>query len=167
MKNFLWTYRSFTTPDVLLTYASCCLCIPAHCCRKLIQRFDVPNHVSPEEKEKIQTRLLVTMRHWISIEVHDLGTVLDKISAFLEEAKIATHSTKICSIVEGLKKSIINLVRKFASRLFTSFSKRKIPPIIFWRSHPSPRSRNPSAGRRDCTCSTWMSLRWHGSLPYR
>merc|ERR1712054_514786 len=51
--------------------------------------------------------------------------------AFLEEAKIATHSTKICSIVEGLKKSIINLQKKDTSYHFLEEPpKPKIPKPI-------------------------------------
>ena len=82
------------------------------------------------------------MRHWISIEVGDLGEVLDRISDFLEDVAEKTVGTKMGNIVGGLKKSIINLVQApfthVTLSIHISLSKRKTHHTISWRIHPSP-----------------------------
>lgn len=59
LKTFITTYRSFTTPWVLLS--------------KLIERFNVPKDKEPDEKNvmAIQLRVAVVIKHWVVTQFYD------------------------------------------------------------------------------------------------
>lgn len=59
MKAFLATYQSFTTPLDLFT--------------KLIERYEVPDHVSESTANKVRLRVVIVLKYWIQTQFYDIN----------------------------------------------------------------------------------------------
>jgi len=70
MKAFLATYQSFTTPLQLFT--------------KLLERYNVPDHVDESLAKKVRLRVVIVLKYWIQTQFYDINNqLLEKITAFL------------------------------------------------------------------------------------
>merc|ERR1712130_545197 len=87
MKTFITTYRSFTTPEVLLD--------------KLIQRYHVPES-SGEEPLPIQLRCCNALKHLIETQYEDFSEqFLDQLNQFLDELNEAPAYKKFAVIIQS------------------------------------------------------------------
>ena len=57
MNTFIATYRSFTTPEILL--------------QKLVERYEVPPEISSQSKKVVQSKVCVVMKRWIETFTDD------------------------------------------------------------------------------------------------
>lgn len=110
LDTFLITYRSFTTPKILL--------------QKLMQRYAVPASVPEQTKQVVQMRVLVVMKRWVAIFNDDEETaLLDKINAWI------TNETAEGNPIIGGLKSVITKKRDASDQQFYFKSKPPIPRV--------------------------------------
>eukprot|EP01104_Vermistella_antarctica_P014558 TRINITY_DN460_c0_g3_i1.p1 TRINITY_DN460_c0_g3~~TRINITY_DN460_c0_g3_i1.p1 ORF type:complete len:1428 (+),score=393.76 TRINITY_DN460_c0_g3_i1:424-4707(+) len=98
VKNFLSTYRSFTTPELFL--------------KKLLNRYHVPESFSDSDRHLIRMRVLTTVKYWVEAEYEDLGGALNLISDFIEEALISSEGQPIQPVVKGVKNAILKMKKR-------------------------------------------------------
>merc|ERR1712137_316762 len=88
LETFLATYRSFTTPVMLL--------------EKLKQRYHVPDSIPEQKKRVVQMRVCVVMKRWVStFSDEEEIKLLDKISSWIQQ-----ESTDGQKILGGIKSAI-------------------------------------------------------------
>eukprot|EP01104_Vermistella_antarctica_P020370 TRINITY_DN8699_c0_g1_i1.p1 TRINITY_DN8699_c0_g1~~TRINITY_DN8699_c0_g1_i1.p1 ORF type:complete len:1154 (-),score=234.84 TRINITY_DN8699_c0_g1_i1:170-3631(-) len=95
MKNFLSTYRSFTTPALLF--------------KKLAARYQVPDDHAESDKFIIQMRVLTTIKYWVETEYEDLGAQLEQISQMIDKALVDSEGSRISQVVTGVKTALVRM----------------------------------------------------------
>jgi hypothetical protein len=133
METFLLTYRSFTSPDSVLT--------------KIIQRYRAPaDKVGADKVDTVRVRCLVFMTNWLDKSFQDLGDrVLERMNIWIE------------SEVEPERRPVLlktlNRVRERQTEI------EMLPPIsIKFKTPQPPRliDLEPEEIARQLTLDTWM-----------
>ena len=86
-KTFITTFRSFTTPEILL--------------KKLMQRFRVPEG-SPEAPLPIQLRVCNALKIWVDNQSQDFtGELLNDLLLFLDELEQSKSYSKYATSIRA------------------------------------------------------------------
>ena len=114
MKTFITTYRSFTSPEVLL--------------RKLISRFRVPDD-HERERIPIQLRTCNILRQWIDTQYNDFNDdLIDELNLFLKEISASRDYEKfITHIRNTLEKKAKEKSRHTQNEVVNLSIESKIP----------------------------------------
>lgn len=90
MKTVIYTYRSFTTPEVLFN--------------KLFRRFQVPPEISEKDANAIQLRVCVVLKYWLQNQFHDFDDYLvDQVKRFIKILQTPDHD-KMAVVIETILK---------------------------------------------------------------
>jgi len=85
MKTFITTYRSFTTPHLLL--------------KKIIQRYHVPTKLN-EDKTVIQLRCSNLLKHWVETSYADFDEeFFAELCQFLKELSLDSKSARLATVI--------------------------------------------------------------------
>jgi len=113
-KTFLLTYRSFTNPEMLFT--------------KLKERYRVPEGHDAKQKEVVQMRVLIIMKHWVDgFNDSSEMLILRPMVEFMETEVKADKSQVLEKVVTQLLKAI------------NSKKSTVKPPFNFPEDPPAPR----------------------------
>ena len=90
MKTFVTTYRSFTSPSILLS--------------KIIQLYNVPANKFPEEKKiQIQLRCANLLKQWVDSSYSDFSeNDLEELSSFINVLSQNSTYSKIAKLISTL-----------------------------------------------------------------
>lgn len=91
MNTFIATYRSFTTPEILL--------------QKLVERYEVPPEISSQSKKVVQSKVCVVMKRWIETFTDDEEKALiEKIQQWVSKVQTSDAPKVISGVIGSISK---------------------------------------------------------------
>ena len=113
---FLVTYQSFATPELLFT--------------KLLERFNVPDSISPADATVIRMKVGNVLRKWIEVCADDFSAdLISRLNHFIRELGYNENKT-LAALSKTLRNALTKATNKNADLKIRQFNKTTPAPKV-------------------------------------